>query len=286
MIFLFKNDLGELALHAGPYPSTGIFIKSMQGLGFVATEDAVVSYVNQPGQVVVSQKDPARVITLSCDIVGRDNSAELLRRMIRILRKEGRLTVCDGVVRRAIRCRCTHVEEPERKSRHIFSTVLQFTCDCPYFTDAKERQVTLFERRDLVQGSFTLPCVFTERVHRCIVYNQGDFRAEPVFRLYNTKTAETVESAADILFVNHTTGQKIVLTHLMTEGEVVTVDIPNRKVESSVCGNLISFLSQDSYLSDFWLEQGVNDLEIINHNTETNTSVLLCYDNQYIEAVM
>ncbi len=286
MIFLFENDLGELALHAGPYPGTGIFVKYIQGLGFVATEDNVVSYANQPGQVLVSQKEPARVITLSCDVVGRENTAELFRRMIRILRKEGKLTACSGSVRRAIRCRCTHIDEPERRSKSIFSTVLQFTCDSPYFMDTASQEVTLFERRDLVQGSFTLPCVFTERVHRCIVYNQGDFRAEPVLRLYNAKTEKTTGESADIVFLNHTTGQKIVLKHLMGTDETVTVDIPNRKVESSTGVNLLSSLSQDSYLSDFWLEQGVNDLEIINYNIGTNISVLLCYDNQYAEAVM
>ncbi|MBE7022724.1 MAG: phage tail family protein [Ruminococcaceae bacterium] len=282
MILLYENDLGVLE-----FGGRQLYLRSVSGLGMPKRENTVVTYANQPGQILVAERDAARVITLSCDVVRGDDVARELRRMLRVLQHPGRLTVSVGGMQRVIRCRCSEVDEPVRHGRDIRSVVLQLTCDNPYFTDRTPETETLFSHTDLIEDSFTLPCIFTERINRRIVSNQGDFRTEPVFTIYNAPNeAALLAEAVGVELLNHTTGQRLMLEYAIGAGETVTVDIPNRRIVSSTAGNIVAVLSADSYLSDFYLVPGPNDLEAVNYNTGENISVSLSYDNLYIEAVI
>ncbi len=57
---------------------------------------------------------------------------------------------------------------------------------------------------------------------------------------------------------NHTTGKKIVLNHDFQPGEVITIDIPKRSVTSSISGNILNSISNDTVLGDFYFEVGNN----------------------------
>lgn len=280
MILLYENEWGRLTITK----EYGLCVKEISGLGLPQSESSVVSYANQPGQVFISSRDMARVITLSCDVL---SGADGLSRMIKIMHHPGRLTVISNGKMRAISCRCTTIDESVRRGPYIRSVVLQFTCDKPYFTDISPSMATLFSREDLICDEFMMPCLFSKRVNRCLIYNRGDFRTEPVFTIYNIlKEEKTTSEQEGIELINHTTGQHLLLECNTEFGETITIDIPGRSIMSSLKGNLSAILSENSFLSNFWLESGVNDLEAINYNTGESLDIKLSFENQYLEAVV
>lgn len=282
----FENELGRVRLSG---EGSRFRILQMEGLGPPGKEFNVAGYAGQPGQVLFSEKDLARVITVSGDLIAHEGLRDEMARMFRIFYRPGRLTVGAGNKMRSVSCRCTAIEEPERHGRSIAKLVVQFTCDNPYFTDEYAQKVNLFSREDLITSTFTLPCVFTRRTNRLLVVNAGDVRAEPVFTIYNDNraaAAATADTEAGVAMINHTTGQQLVLERAAAPGEVVTIDIPNRQIVSSLDGDVTSVISQDTYLSDFWLDVGVNDVEAVSYATGERIGVVMTYYNQYVEAIL
>ena len=287
----YENKVGKLHFFGGDrqHKETRLILKEITGLGLPAKEYNVTGFSGQAGQELVTEKDVARVISMSCDLCCIGNLQYALRNLMKTLYVPGVLTIVSGNMRRKIACRCTKVGEPEYRGKHIATIVLQFTCDIPYFTGMKTEQDTLFSREDLISGSFTLPCVFTERITRKIVVNHGDVKAEPVFAICNVTNGSGVTSVSEdygIYIVNHTTGQSILLLYRTSPGETITVDIPNRKIISDMAGDITYTISHDTFLSNFWLEQGENDLEAVNYNTSEVITMSIQYENQYIEAVI
>ena len=279
----FENKYGLIRFGGGSGP---VFrTKEFAGLGPPKKEFKVAGYAGQPGQELISEKDLARVITLSGDVIPRGSMQRELARMIKILYHPGKLTILSGSRKRSIRCRCTDFDDPERRGKKNAGTVIQFTCDNPYFTDDERRRVDLFQRKNLIQTTFTLPCAFSSRVNRLNVINSGDVQTEPVFTIYNSGTASALAESYGIEIENHTTGQSLLIERHTQSGEVITIDIPARKITSSIAGDITASISQDTYLSDFWLSEGANDIEAVNYNAGEDISVVMEYDNKYIEAV-
>jgi len=280
VILLYENEWGRLTIAK----EFGLHVKEISGLGVPKQESSVISYVNQPGQLFISKRDTARVITVSCDVL---SGKEGLKRLLKIMHHPGKMTIVSDGQARSIFCRCTTIDEPIKRGSFIRSVVLQFTCDNPYFTDKSPFAATLFLREDIICDTFMLPCMFSKRVSRRLIHNHGDLRAEPVFKVCNRSKSETEAlEKGGVELINHTTGQRILLECTTDLGETITIDIKNRSVASNVKGNLATILSQNSFLSDFWLEPGVNDLEAINYNPGEIIDVVLSFDNQYLEAVI
>jgi len=121
------------------------------------------------------------------------------------------------------------------------SFLLNVTIPGFYFKSKKRTFVKVYQRQNLITGSFTLPAVFTTRVSEATVLNKGDVPAFPVFTL----SCISVEGNA-ISITNDTTNEKILLNYTPTVGEVITIDCENFKIESNINGNIIKHLSADS----------------------------------------
>ncbi len=268
---------------------TGMYLKTITGLGLPEAEYQTEAYVKTPGQRVVQKRDLERIITLSVDVCSEKQMMEAIRNLSCIMYHPGMLTVLSGRLQRKIPCRLSRMEEPVRQGKQITSVVLQLICDKPYFTDPNPCKTELYSRRDLICHEFTLPCVFTERITRKNVINDGDVNVEPVLRFYNSGThvgTETQTEDFGVEVVNHTTGKTLKLSCNTEPGEVIEVDIPSRKITSNHRGNLIAVLASESFLSDFLLPTGCNDIEIINHNIMEEIQVFLSFERQYVEAVI
>lgn len=129
---------------------------------------------------------------------------------------------------------------------------------------------------------------FTHRYTDAHIYNSGDNRAEPIFYISNSPVdgIALLDDEIGILITNETTGQHIKLDTTTQDGEIITVDIPHRKITSSTRGNIINTMSLDTFLDDFWLDIGDNRIVVTNYNTTEQISVVCTYKNQYIEAVV
>ncbi|MBE7041639.1 MAG: hypothetical protein E7400_06710 [Ruminococcaceae bacterium] len=288
MDVFYENKQGRIHFKGGGSAKNGFYIKEISGLGLPEKECNVAVYVNQAGQKVISERDIERMITLSIDVCSANQVQIEERRLFQVLHLPGVLTLMEGPMHRRIDCRCTGVEELQRKGRHIRSLILQFTCDYPYFTDGEVQEHVLFLRRDLISGNFVLPCVFTERVSRVSVVNHGTISVEPVIHIVSvgSENEEAALGDSSITVVNHTTGQQLTLQYRPEPGETVTVDIPARSIVSDKLGSIPEVLSSGSFLSAFYLTAGVNDVEVISHNAGEGLTLSLLYSSQYIEAVV
>ncbi|MBQ2696575.1 MAG: phage tail family protein [Clostridia bacterium] len=291
MELYFENPSGTIHFKGSSHSlrNNAVIVKAVSGLGLPKQECKLASYVNRPGQELVSSRDLARVITLSVDVSCLHGCRAYLQRIIEGLYQPGVLTVLSGSLHRRIPCRCTEVSEPEKHGSNIVSLILQFTCDSPYFTDVHTQEAVLFKRTNLISESFQLPCVFTARVNRMLICNSGSVASEPVVTISYMKGETDISVHSEeigIMLTNHSTGQKIRLLYDGNPGERVTLDIPGRSVLKNGAQDITSTLSSDSFLSDFCLQPGENDVEIVNFGIDKDVVVTMHYDNQYVEAVV
>jgi hypothetical protein len=209
--------------------------------------------------------------------------------MSRILNRPGVLKVYSGARQRKIACRCTLFEEGERQGAFGAFT-LRLSCDFPYFEDFEPKSYTVTQCRKLVKTTFTLRCIFSERVSDNTLVVAGDERAEPVLELFNNLGNAAYSSTAKkgITIFNETTGKSLAFNNAFQTqpNEQITIDIPNRTVTSATRGNLLSELTADSFLSNFWLEPGVNHLRVKVENNEERLTLRCSFANRYAEATL
>lgn len=298
MYLTFENHLGRLALYGGTAgedwlspPNTNWHIIGLNGLGMPQKTFHTVNYAGLPGQHTLGERAEARVITISGDLCcGMDPSTgaplslrEQLREGIRVLNASGWLTVHTGwqaKEQRTIYARCTSFE-PGARTGTFAPFVLQFTCDSPYFQDGHTTQVGVYSRTDLVQLPFVLPAegiVCTARTTRTVVRNTGDLDTQPTF----VCSALGNLISNDVTIYNHTTGQSLSLEGTPVQAGDVTIDLAAGRVYDQTGQNYSCYLSDGSYLSDFWLQTGDNDIEVL-----CAFPFAAChYTNQYLEAVI
>ena len=280
----YENAVGKLCFGGGR--ELWNLIK-VDGLGLPEKTFQSICYANMPGQITISEKAEPRVITMRGDCHGGDRA---FTEGMRILNQKGRLTFTNAQKTRCIEAYCSHFEVQKKHGMYI-EFIVQFTCDDPYFTGAENCQAALYDRRNLVQNSFEMPCVFTERITGASVLNQGDVETEPIFTITCIKVGAPGETQG-ICIHNHTTGSVFSLDYVMQQDEVITVDIPNRKIVSSLVsennngGQLIHFLSKETVLGSLYLAVGENKFTAINYNVGGEMIVTCHYQEKYLEAMM
>ena len=84
---------------------------------------------------------------------------------------------------------------------------------------------------------------------------------------------------------NLTTNKMIWLKYEAAAGEIIKIDIPKRTITSSINGNILVNISDDTFLSDFYLTKGQNLVNVLNYNTNETIKVECIHNNSYIEAV-
>ena len=280
----YENTIGKLCFGNGKELWN---LTKIDGLGLPEKTFQSICYANMPGQLTIAEKAEPRVITMRGDCHGtsRDFSEGM-----RILNKKGRLTFTSAQKTRCIEAYCSHFEIQKRHGMYI-EFIMQFTCDDPYFTGAEPSQAALYDRRDMVIDSFKMPCVFTERIIGANVLNKGDVESEPIFTIACVAAGISRETQG-IRIENHTTGSVFCLNYVMQTDEVITVDIPNRKIVSNFEnknnneGNLMDFLSKDTFLSSLYLAVGDNEFTATNYNVGSDILVTCSYPEKYLEAVM
>lgn len=271
----FVNDIGRIVMGA----DSDLRIIEIDGVGFATKTRNVASYSGIAGQNKLSETVNARTITIKGDIKSTAPQS-VLTRMMKILNSTGTLKMRFGSKRRSIKADCTECDIADRNGAYQ-PFIIQFICDYPYFSDINSTQVHVFDIQRKLKTAFSLPCVFSTRIAEKDILNKGDVVCEPIFYI----TAVSVgESDGNIIIANESTAQKIVLAYKPARGEVITVDIENRTVKSSVNGDIIYSLDDDSYLSDFYLAKGSNRISITNESGG-EINVLCRFSNKYIEAV-
>ena len=279
-----ENGYGSVTLSgtgAGVIGLTGI-----EGLGLPEVTLNTATFTGQEGRVTLSSSRNARVVTLSGDIKWRDVD-RTVRQMMKILSVPVTVTFTVGNRKRKIEARCTSFDPPFGRARYK-SFAMQLESDSPYLSDVQETVTAVYTRENLLPfdyGSYfgSTKKAISRLTHSNTVTNGGDVRSEPVITIANT--GGTTAKTDGITVKNETTGQKITLNYATKAGETVTVDIPNRIIYNEEGTNLINVLSDDSYLSDFWLEEGGNLLSCTTNGVGETVAVHCRFYNQYLEVM-
>lgn len=257
-----------------------IKIISLDGLGMPEKSFQVAQYAQQPGQETLSATDNARTITVKCDLnVGTGRQSELSR-IMGVFYMPGTLTIDTDIRRRDIACYCNAFELLDRHPG-IQAFSVQFIADNPYFKDATAAVDNVVEITDLLKTTFTLPTVFSKIQTEADVLNSGHLNTEPIFEIRNTGAAFQDK---EINLFNDTTGQKISFTASMDDDSLVEVNVENREILQDG-EDITNNITDDTYLSDFWLIPGVNHIRAETTDKSLGIGISCQHTNLYIEAV-
>lgn len=277
----YKNSAGEVSFAGGG--SSSLRLTAIHGLSLADRQYHAVSYANCDGQETVSSRLLPRTITVSGDVSASDAAAQI-RDMISVLECAGYLYIYDGEIKRRIYCNQTIFPDAERILRgKIASFAVQFVCDNPFFEDEFDTAVALYSRTKKLATPFSLPTMFGETVAGATVFVESKNMVEPILTLNFSKD---ISDAATVKILNRTSGECIELNHTPIANESITIDIKNRTAESSVSGNILSELTDESYLGRFMLIGGRNDIEVSAGAVTLGITVKCVYNNKYTECVV
>ncbi len=278
----YKNSLGTVLMQGGGQ-DTPLRITGIDGIGLVTREYNTAVYSGYDGQETLDSHALARSITIAVEVVDKD-AAQVVRRTLDVLSQGGMLYISDENLDRCIMCNQVHVSEANRVLRgQILTFAVQFICDSPFFEDAYDTVVPLYRRMKLLETPFVLPAMFGEIILGGSIEIKGALSVEPIITIHYPTELEGAES---IILTNETTGKSVRLDYAPSADETITINIKNRKVTSSVNGNIINYISKDTFLGDFVLVRGLNVISVNVGDVTPEFTIECRYNNLYNEAVI
>ena len=282
-----QNEIGSFEVGGGSHPIARI--TSITGIGIPAKEDKTITFEGQSGSTLTSYRDLDRTITMSFDFYGDEYTVEKLYRIIynpltMTFYLNGRRRKIDGI--------CKMATEIENIIYHRWQKiVLQFTCYDPYFKDVSNTRQPISKVtnhlpniNENTEWYVQLPTVATTRENKGVVINSGNVDVYPIITLQNNQGVSVLTDDNYITVRNLTTGKAITINYLMITDEIVTVDLPNRRITSSINGNITNYISSDTVLGDFMLQLGENEIEI--ESTNNDIYAVIEYSNKYASVVI
>lgn len=278
----YTNSMGTVSMRGGAH-SSPLRITDIEGLGLTDREYNVAVYSNYDGQNTFSSRAVARTITIALEACGKDVTT-IVRNAIRIFSKEGILHISDNETDRRIKCNQIQVPELTRVLKGQIATfAVQFVCDSPFFEDSTDTTSPLYERKKLITSPFSLPCMFGEITAGAKIEIVGDVSVEPIITIYCPQRFENTDS---IVVKNETTGKSITLNYSPSDDEKIIIDIKRRKITSSINGNIINYLTEDTFLGDFILVSGGNVISVNMGDVTSGFTIDCQHNNLYNEAVI
>ena len=275
----YENEIGKIEMGTKP----PYIIREITGLEQVAAEKQSIRYVGVAGEKTLDKTPNPRVITIDGRVTGKgrrfytDKLSKTFNNTI-----EGTLKLNIWGKLRRIKCIPDTVAFG-RLHRSYLDFIITLNCDNPYFKDWEDMQVDLYARQNNLINGMTFPRVFTYRTSRGNAVNNGDVDIEPVIYITAGEVGSGTEKGLTI--TNETTGAVIELNYGPADGEKITIDIENRKITSSISGDITRYKSRFTLLSDFVLVKGNNIIRFDNANTGQPLTAYAKYSNLYIEGV-
>ena len=275
----FENKRGKVEMFLGGIGP--VRVTALSGFGNPERSYNAVNFAGKDGQKTLSSVACPRTMIISGDI--RCQNRAVTEHIFRVLDGEGTLVLEFDEKIRKIKCNQVRFEDGERNGSFM-KFVLTLKADGVYFNDISPTRTSVFERQEMLEGDIVFPCIFTKKTTTAWAYNCGEVDAEPVIKIYNFLDRQN-QPEGGIVIENLTTGQKIKLNTGMVENEVITIDIPERRVTSSVRGNIVHTISDDTFLNRFVLEPGKNLLSANHGNVGEEISVVCICDSNYREGI-
>ena len=282
-----KNKYGSVKM--GTY--NDIQLTDILGIGLPSKSVTSIEFSDGAGIYSTSERDNSRTVTLKGDFYG---DREEIKRIYRVIFHECEIRFIFGNDRRKIKGRCINPEDFKKIGGGITSFAIQFECDIPYFEDFYITNIAILKRINYfpnlyedgqwyIQLSDT--SYATKRYSEGDVKNCGDIEIYPVLKIQNTSDAVALTDE-QIDICNETSDAHIKLNYNISAGEIITVNLPEREIISSINGDITHYISDDTQLSKFKLLLGNNHISV---TSTASTSSLICaveYNNNYAWAVL
>ena len=278
MKLVYENKRGKVVMNGGG--RGGFNITQIKGLSLPENDVSTVRYPNMPGQIVTRLTPMERIVTISADV--RDENKRELSRAMGVFSAPGTLYITSRGKTKKIEARCVSFETNKSMGAYTPFTV-QFCADQPFFEDLYETVTPISNRRGILTSPFVLGCVFSERTLKNMVINRGDAKTQPVFEISSTAGAVCPYG---IYIKNLNNSDEITLNTDVLAGEVITVDIKNRKITSNQRGNIISCLAEYTSLADFSIEPEIVVCEISAKEISGEITAVCKHNNLYASVVV
>lgn len=274
----FENDLGTVAMSGGG--DDGFRITKIGGLGVQAYERRTLNSYDFDGAVESARRFPQRNITIGGDVKG--GRAAVLD-MARILSEPCRMVISCEDFEREINVTSCETELADQ-NRAYTRFALSLTCDDPYFYDATETREGLYVRTKLITSDTVLPAVFSTRTDSAEIIVRGDREIEPTIVILGSERGS--EEDGYIVIENTKAGTKFTFEYVPEEDELITIDVASRTITSDINGNIISYISDDSFLSDLVIPMEGAVFSTTGYGATGHINAYLIYKNRYIEAII
>lgn len=285
MRLIIQNEYGKFEIGGFNHPIARL--QQCNGLGTIKKKINSVNFVGQIGSTVQSIEINERTITLKFDFYG---DAKKVEDLYKILSESVELVFVTDRYRRKIK---GYVIVDIQTSNIIYGAwqdvIIQFFCPYPYFNDLEDiilpvsRITNKFPNLQESDGWYIqLPAVATEQNSSSIITNYGDTILYPIFII---KGMDDVVCDS-IIIKNKTTDKQIVINRNIAKNEEIIIDLPNRKIKSSVSGDITKYISDDTILSDFFLNVGDNEIEVTSSNALKTIIANIQYNNNYVSVVL
>ncbi len=247
-------------------------IEGIAGGDIRYTED---EFIDVDGCEIADAYFSARTFQIKGSILAKDvrNLLALKQTLIKVCNPKKQLEVYYFDGERKYYCNAIADGMPDFAKRigRTMGFVIYIKIPSFYWQSPDEIETGIFKITPLLNNTFTFPGMFSGRVNRNIIENDGEMYTYPKIVLTCKKS-----NTSDIILSNLTTGKTIKIVHIMSPGEVVTIDMRWRTVISSTAGNLINNIDRTD---DFWrLETGENDIQVMTENI----TAMMYHRNNYI----
>lgn len=246
MLIVIKNEYGKLEIGGGHHQKCRMI--SIDGIGVPARTASTIKFSGAPGNKIIEATHNNRVITMSFDVSCDSNE---LMKIYRIFQDKCEILFYLGNgVRRKISGICLEdTQITTIKNDSLYSVVVQFYCESPYFTDFTPTEISLHTRIDNLPTSFesgvgyiTLPVIATTRTATVKITNFGSIPSYPTIKII------AKEAFNQVSIFNQTTNSQIDVLKAISYGEEIIFNFSERKITSNVDGSLLNYLSDSSLL--------------------------------------
>lgn len=271
----FENELGNFVIEGGG--DAQIRLTKISGIGVQSYERLLLTSYDFDGAAESARRFPARSIVVGGDMLGGSRRAADI---MRILSEPCTMTISGAGIERGIQISAAEAEFGAKNGPYI-KFALSLLCNTPYFYDTQETVCGLFVRTKLINAQTVLPAVFSTRENEAELTFKGDRAIEPIIEILG---GEAKEGDGSIVIENLTNGKSFTINYVPQKDERITIDVANRTITSDIGGNIIKYISDDSFMSDLEIEEDRTLLRAIGYGATGTMSAYIRYKNKYIEA--
>ncbi len=278
MKLVYENALGRAELFGGG--DNNIRISGIDGLCVPPYERRGYTSFDFDGAVESGRHITRRTVTVGGDIKASVREAA---EFLKVFSEPGKLKILTEEVEREINVAACDAEY-ENKNNGYIKFALSLVCDDPYFYDAEETRLGLYVREKLIDGEAVFPATFSRRTTSASIAVKTDREIEPTIIILGS--SRNGDGEGRIVIENILTGAIFTLNYVPEEDEIITLDIKERTIISNLNGNLISYISDDSFMSDLVIGKNGAQFVTTGYGATGYITAYVIYRNKFLEAMV